>query len=554
MLSGLKMSQKIIGGFIVVVIMLSAVIAYQILGMHKMGLLEDKGANRGQIAIQIGSIMATIDNSYSTIAEAIINRRLDQTKTALTELESQSAKEATLLLTLTDTEEEKAWANEYITNFKAYLAIFKDELLPLLTAKASDAALDAATMAVIRGLDDRIDAKRVAADTSLEKIVQASNKELVEANELFDKVHNESVTLATIIAIVSVLFAMAIAFLLTRSITKPINETVQSLNNGSAMISSAAGQVSTASQTLAEGASSQASSLEETSASMEELTSMTRQNADNAGQADTLMRQSLATIVSTSEAMAEMDSSMSRIAEASEQTSKIIKTIDEIAFQTNLLALNAAVEAARAGEAGAGFAVVADEVRNLAMRATEAAKNTAGLIEDTVQKVKVGKDIVAKVSESFKEVSESSAKVGSLVGEISAASKEQSQGISQICQAITQMDSVTQQNAASSEESAAAAEELNAQAESMIETVMMLRSLVNGQQGGCQRRTAPPVTATQTPSAIRRPALERPPAAVTVKPMPKKLTLAAPTKKNAAPKANDLESVIPMGDDTFADF
>lgn len=142
----------------------------------------------------------------------------------------------------------------------------------------------------------------------------------------------------------------------------------------------------------------------------------------------------------------------SKQAASIEETQKIVKTIDEIAFQTNLLALNAAVEAARAGEAGAGFAVVADEVRNLAMRAADAAKNTADLIEGTVRKIADGAGLVETTNEGFSKVTESSGKVGDLLVEIAAASQEQSQGIEQINNAVTEMDKVAQQNAASSEE------------------------------------------------------------------------------------------------------
>ncbi len=554
MLSRLKMSQKIIGGFIIVVILLSAGIAFQILEMNKMASLEREEAKRSAETVEIGHIMETLDMSYDVIANAIITRQLDRTKTELAELEAQAAKDSEHLMSMVDTEEEKAYAKQYSNNFKIYLSLFKDKILPLLTAKAGDSVLDAETTKTIRDLVQQVIEKREAADPPLRKIVSSLSKEMEAAAQSYEKAHSESVTWATIIAIVSALIAMVIAFLLTRSITRPINETVQNLTNGSDQIAAAAGQIAASSQSLAEGASEQASALEETSASMEELTSMTKQNADNAIQADNLMRQSLTTIASTNQAMVEMDLSMNQIAASSEQTSKIIKTIDEIAFQTNLLALNAAVEAARAGEAGAGFAVVADEVRNLAMRATEAAKNTASLIEDTVLKVKTGKDIVSKVTSAFQEVTESSTKVGSLVGEISAASKEQAQGIGQINKAITEMDSVTQQNAASSEQSAAAAEEMNAQAESMIDTIMVLHSLVEGQQqgGGRQQRQ------THTAPATHRPALKRPPAA-TAKPAAKKLALAAPAKKAAAPKAkpkaNDPEAIIPMGDDdNFEDF
>jgi len=294
-----------------------------------------------------------------------------------------------------------------------------------------------------------------------------------------------------IVAVVGVGAIIAIALLITRSITKPITRIIDGLNEGAEQVASASGQVSTASQSLAEGASEQAASIEETSSSLEEMSSMTRQNADNAAQADTLMKEANQVVGSANTSMGDLTQSMEEISKASEETSKIIKTIDEIAFQTNLLALNAAVEAARAGEAGAGFAVVADEVRNLAMRAADAAKNTANLIEGTVKKVNAGGELVAKTNEAFGEVARSSAKVGQLVGEIAAASSEQAQGITQVNTAVTEVDKVTQQNAASAEESASAAEEMNAQAEQMRSFVGELNGLVHGGNHGLetQRQT-----------------------------------------------------------------
>ncbi len=212
------------------------------------------------------------------------------------------------------------------------------------------------------------------------------------------------------------------------------------------------GQCVAMSQTLSEAASQQAASLEETSSSLEEMASMTKQNAGNASQANELMTSARQTIVKADSSMKELTRSMREINQAGEETQKIVKTIDEIAFQTNLLALNAAVEAARAGEAGAGFAVVADEVRNLAMRAAEAARNTTGLMEDIVRKVKNGESLVKLVNEAFQEVTGSSEKVVGLVGEIAAASQEQSQGIDQVNKAVAEMNQTTQHNAASAEE------------------------------------------------------------------------------------------------------
>ncbi|MBU1710527.1 MAG: hypothetical protein KKE17_11035 [Proteobacteria bacterium] len=304
----------------------------------------------------------------------------------------------------------------------------------------------------------------------------ASALELVKA--AVDKLQRFNI----IIGIISISFCILGTWLIVQSITKPIRFAINGLTSGAEQVSDAAGQVSSSSQSLANGASEHAAALEETSASMEEMSSMTKQNSDNANQADNLMKTTLTVIKTADTSMAEMNTSMREISTASEETSRIVKTIDEIAFQTNLLALNAAVEAARAGEAGAGFAVVADEVRNLAMRAADAAKNTSELIDGTVQKVANGTKIVLRAIEAFKEVADNSTKVGSLISEIATASNEQAQGLSQIHTAVTQMDSITQQNSAIAEESASASEELNAQADTMMDMIMGLNNIIDGGQ------------------------------------------------------------------------
>ncbi len=260
----------------------------------------------------------------------------------------------------------------------------------------------------------------------------------------------------------------------------PSSRAADFLNQTAGEVTAAANQISSASQSLAEGASEQASSLEETSSSLEEMASMTKQNADNANQAKAMMKETKEIVEKVDRQMNEMAGAITEITRTSEETGKIIKTIDEIAFQTNLLALNAAVEAARAGEAGAGFAVVADEVRNLATAGGGGGPEHEQPDRQHDQGGQEGKRTDPGDPGGFRENVTIAAKVGQLIDEIAAASDEQAQGIGQINKAVSEMDKVTQQTAANAEESASASEELNAQAEQMKGYVGDLVAAVGG--------------------------------------------------------------------------
>ena len=264
-----------------------------------------------------------------------------------------------------------------------------------------------------------------------------------------------------------------------KQLGQDLNSLIAQIFTSGEQIASGSLQVADGSNSLSQGATESAASVEEITASMTELASQTKQNAENATQANSLVLQAKEAAEKGNHQMQDMVGAMAEINEAGQNISKIIKVIDEIAFQTNLLALNAAVEAARAGQHGKGFAVVAEEVRNLAARSAQAAKETAELIEGSVQKTANGTRIAGQTEIALKEIVTAVIKATDLVSEIAAASNEQSQGIGQINQGLNQIDQVTQQNTANAEESAAAAEELSGQAEQLRQ--MLSRFKLNNQ-------------------------------------------------------------------------
>ncbi|QTA86903.1 methyl-accepting chemotaxis protein [Desulfonema magnum] len=303
-------------------------------------------------------------------------------------------------------------------------------------------------------------------------IVHNNEKHMERDKQMADKNYISARNRMIGISMIGVALAVFFGLYLIRSITGPIKNVFKGLNKFSEyelnetseklkdIVDGFSGsQIAAASQSLARGASDQAASVEESTSSLEEMSSMTQKNADNANHANDLMKETIQIVASAKQSMNELTISMGEISGTGGEIFKVIKTIDEIAFQTRLLALNAAVEAARAGEAGVGFAVVADEVKSLAMRSAEAARHTSAMIENNLQKVKQGSELILKANKMFKKVAESALKVGDLLSEITVSCEEQNHGIRQVSKAMTEMDEVVQKNAANAEELSAHAEQ-----------------------------------------------------------------------------------------------
>lgn len=283
---------------------------------------------------------------------------------------------------------------------------------------------------------------------------------------------------------VGLVFAGALVLWLTillgRSISRPVAATTERLLRDAEGATNEASAVRTSCATVAEGSSHQAAALEETSATLEEISSMTRSNADNAQLAQKSAIETRTAAEQGAGQMRDLTDAMTALRASSDDVTRIIKTIDEIAFQTNILALNAAIEAARAGEAGAGFAVVAEEVRTLAQRSAQAARETTDKITSANERTNAGADITLHVAQSLESILSRAREVERLVNAIAEASREQNSGIGQITTAIQQMDRVTQSNAAAAEETAASAQELEVRARAFRDAVESLQAIVFG--------------------------------------------------------------------------
>jgi methyl-accepting chemotaxis protein len=351
---------------------------------------------------------------------------------------------------------------------------------------------------------ERLEEARESTSQVLSQVEEAASHEMGVAREDGASAASLSQKAMTLALAISLGAGIFIGIVVTRLVTKPLGRAINELTIGADQVTSASDQVATASQDMAQGASSQASNLEEASAALEEMAGMTRQNATDSQEANDLAGKVLGLLQNGSQAMDRMASTIDRIKTSSDDTARIIRTIDEIAFQTNLLALNAAVEAARAGDAGKGFAVVAEEVRNLAGRSAAAAKDTSSLIEDAQKHAGEGVQECESVNSTLGEVVSGMNELEGLMGRVAGASVQQSQGVDEIAASITEIDSITQGSAASSEETASASEELSAQANDFRQLVQGLRTIIEG--AGKNGTEAAPAQAKPVSAPAAKPA------------------------------------------------
>jgi len=488
----LKISTKLILGFLLVTLIFVSAATFQLVRLSSLANLQDLGAQRAVDALVIKDIGIRFEEFYQIVGNAVIDGDMAGSRKELTEHRVKAEKDIETVFNLADTEEEKAEAKVFAVQYRDYMDFVEQRLFTVLERDSSGISNE------VQVLDEEMDGFRDLAMKKLDVINASLTRESEEADAIFDATRTTTIRAAIAISVVGAILALCAAFLITRSITRPLSQAVgvaEKLSDGdltqtievrnsdetgillgamktmveklrevvggvklaSDNVASGSQAMSASSEEMSQGATEQAAAAEEASSSVEQMTANIRQNADNALQTEKIAVKAADDARQAGAAAAENMAAMKEIAGK-------IMIIEEIARQTNLLALNAAIEAARAGDHGRGFAVVAAEVRKLAERSQVAAGEISKLSVSSV-------DVAERSGRMLEALVPSIQKTAELVQEIAAASREQDAGAEQINKAIQQLDQVIQQNASASEEMASTAEELTSQSEQLQEMI-----------------------------------------------------------------------------------
>ena len=486
---------KLMGAGILTSLLLGALLGMALYSYHGLGSGFEEIIREAKIgvtnSVQTETQVAAADDSLTSISSAMINltgdigiannaikinerkiEKLAQTLDDLVEIAEESAAELP--------DDEARWALEDVSDEIGNIQeIMRREALIGLASTVKE--MDRFTKVI----DQQVAAvgelsTELTTSRSLSSEVSAANQTIQEKSAKFE---NEiGVTRNVFVAVVAFMMLGIIigSFFFARSVTNPINHIIQTLTDSSHQVTSASSQISKSSETLAHGSYEQASSLEKTSSTLAVISAQTNQNSDSAQSANRTTENVCEVTDVCSQAMDRLMVAIEEIKTSTNETVRIVKTIDEIAFQTNLLALNSAVEAARAGDAGKGFAVVAEEVRNLAKRSSDAAANTAEMVLRSKTSATTVGEVAQQLVDDFSQVSSGVVEVEKLIADIASQTIDQANQLTEINNSVSNIDSIVQQNAASSEESAGSAQELSTMAREMSYAIDSLVDLTEG--------------------------------------------------------------------------
>jgi len=474
-MSGLTLRTKFIGGFAALLCMIAAstftsmrAVSSLNAGLdrvvHRMSLRADRTSQLVENLVDIGGRQQAL-LLHSVLSDAV---GVERNRQAVSEAERRIDSLFAELLPLIDSPADKRLAEDLQSKMLSVRPV-SDEVTQLIQKQQMNDALKLVGDKLLPAYDDL---QRNARE------FLSNQRDRMNADTLDVQASASSTRVLAFVFVSLTIICSCLIIVVVRQMNRTLGSMGSQVSEGAQQVARAAAQMGAMSQSLAQGASEQAVSLEQTSASSEQVNQMVQRNARSSREAAEHTNDANRLLTGANQKLGQMLDSMRDISSSSERISKIIRVIDEIAFQTNILSLNAAVEAARAGEAGMGFAVVADEVRNLAQRCSQAAKDTSGLIEESIQHSKTGKVRLDEVAASMRQVTDSAVQVQRLSNEVNAGSEEQARAIEQISRAILQIQQVTQQTAASAEEGASAGAQMGAEAEHLQSAVSRMRAML----------------------------------------------------------------------------